>query len=146
MSKTIAAAAARAGLQFVILADHGDGTRVTPPRYLSGVLCIEAVEVNTSGGHLVALGARPSAYPLAGTPAAVVEDVHRLGGMAIAAHPASPRPSLRWHDWSVPLDGLEWLNADSEWRDQLVGSIGRLLFTYALRPVATLASTLDPPG
>lgn len=141
----IAAAAARSGLQFVIVTDHGDGTRLAPPRYLSGVLCIEAVEINTSGGHLVALGARPSAYPLAGTPAAVVEDVHRLGGLAIAAHPASPRASLAWRDWSVPLDGIEWLNADSEWRDELLGSVGRLLFTYALRPVATLASALDRP-
>ncbi|MCC7124208.1 MAG: CehA/McbA family metallohydrolase [Acidobacteria bacterium] len=142
----IAAAAARAGLQFVILTDHGDGTRVAaPPRYLSGVLVIEGVEINTSAGHVVALGARPSSYPLAGSAHAVVEDVQRLGGMAIAAHPDSPRESLAWRDWSVPLDGLEWLNADSQWRDELVGSLGRFLLTYALRPVETLASTLDRP-
>jgi hypothetical protein len=35
----IAAAAARAGLQFVILTDHGDGTRAPePPSYRSSVL------------------------------------------------------------------------------------------------------------
>src|ERR671913_443690 len=80
----IAAAAARAGLKFVIITDHGDGTRVPePPQYRSGVLCIEAVEVNTTGGHLVVLGARPSPYPLAGAPAVVLEDVHRLGGIGI---------------------------------------------------------------
>lgn len=142
----IAAAAARAGLQFVIVTDHGDATRVPePPRYRSGVLCIEAVEINTSGGHLVALGARPSAYPLAGTPRAVLEDVHRLGGMGVAAHPGSPRASLKWTRWDVPVDGLEWLNADSEWRDELLGSLGRLLLTGALRPAETLASTLDRP-
>jgi hypothetical protein len=143
----IAAAAARAGLQFVIITDHGDGTRVPePPRYRSGVLCIEAVEVNTSGGHLVALGARPSPYPLAGTPLAVLEDVHRLGGIGIAAHPESPRASLRWSGWDVPVDGIEWLNADSEWRDELLESLGRLLLTYALRPAETLTSALDRPN
>jgi hypothetical protein len=142
----IAAAASKAGLQFVILTDHGDGTRVpAPPSYRSGVLCIEAVEVNTTGGHLVALGASQSPYPLAGTPQAVLEDVHRLGGMGIAAHPQSPRASLRWSGWDVPVDGIEWLNADSEWRDELLESLGRLLLTYALRPAETLAAALDRP-
>lgn len=144
--EAIAAAASRAGLQFVILTDHGDGTRTPgPPRYRSGVLCIEAVEVNTTGGHLVVLGAAPSPYPLAGSPHAVLEDVHRLGGIGIAAHPGSPRPSLRWTGWDAPIDGIEWLNADSEWRDELLGSLGRLLLTYAFRPAESLASTLDRP-
>lgn len=143
----IAAAAARAGLQFVILTDHGDGTRVPePPRYRSGVLCIEAVEVSTSGGHLAVLGAKTSPFPLAGSPHAVLEDAHRLGGMGIAAHPGSPRASLQWRDWTVPVDGLEWLNADSEWRDEFLESIGRHLLTYALRPRETLTATLDRPS
>lgn len=142
----IAAAAARAGLQFVILTDHGDGTRIpAPPHYRSGVLCIDSVEVNTSAGHLVALGARPAGYPLAGTGQAVLEDIHRLGGFGIAAHPGSPRDSLKWTDWDVPIDGLEWLNADSEWRDEILGALGRLLLTGALRPAETLASILDRP-
>jgi hypothetical protein len=142
----IAAAASRAGLRFVIVTDHGDGTREPePPRYRSGVLVIDALEVNTSGGHLVVLGARPSSYPLAGTPAAVVEDVGRLGGMGIAAHPGSPRASLRWTDWTPPLDGIEWLNADSEWRDEFLASLGRLMLTYAMRPAETLTAALDRP-
>src|SRR5580765_2246725 len=48
----IATAAAAAGLQFVILTDHGDGTRPPDaPRYLHGVLIIDAVELSTTGGH-----------------------------------------------------------------------------------------------
>lgn len=142
----IAAAAARAGLGFVVLTDHGDGTRTPePPRYRHGVLCIDAFEVNTTGGHLVVLGAAPSPYPLAGSPAAVLEDVHRLGGIGIAAHPGSPRASLSWTAWAADIDGLEWLNADSEWRDEMFGSLGRLLLGYAFRPAEALASTLDRP-
>jgi hypothetical protein len=142
----IGAAGAAAGLEFVIVTDHGDGTRrPEPARYRSGVLVIEAVEINTSGGHLVALGIEPSPYPLAGTPRAVLEDVHRLGGFGIAAHPGSPRLSLQWTDWNVPLNGIEWLNADSEWRDEFLDSLGRMLLTYPFRPAETLASMLDRP-
>ena len=142
----IARAAVASGLDFVILTDHGDGTRaVQPPRYVDGVLCIDAVEINTSDGHVVALGMRPSSYPLAGPAVAVVEDIHRLGGMAIAAHPDSPRESLRWLDWSVPVDGVEWLNADSEWRDEFAIALGRMLVTYRLGPAQTLAALLDRP-
>jgi hypothetical protein len=143
----IAAAASRAGLRFVIVTDHGDGTGPPrPPQYRSGVLTIEGVEINTTGGHLVALGAGRSAYPLAGTPTAVLEDVHRLGGFGVAAHPASPRASLRWTDWRAPIDALEWMNGDNEWRDEPPSLLGRLFLTYPVRPAATLASILDRPA
>ena len=53
----IAAAASRAGLKFVVLTDHGDASREPDkPVYVSGVLCIDAVEISTDGGHVVALG------------------------------------------------------------------------------------------
>ncbi len=142
----IAAAAARAGLAFIILTDHGDGTRPPdPPVYLHGVLCVDAVEISSDGGHYVALDMRASPYPLGGEPAAVVEDVHRLGGFGIAAHPDSPRAELAWTDWTVPIDGIEWLNADSEWRNESRVALARVLFDYALRPGPALASLLDRP-
>jgi hypothetical protein len=143
----IAAAASRAGLKFVVITDHGDATRQPdPPTYRSGVLCIDAVEITTSSGHLVALGLRDRApYPLGGDPQDVVEDVARLGGMSIAAHPASPKASLRWTDWRPPLDGLEWLNADSEWRDEHAGSLVRAILTYPWRKPETLAALFDRP-
>ena len=97
----VAAAAARAGLQFVILTDHGDGTREpAPPVYSSGVLVIDAVEISTEDGHVVALGLPKAPYPLGGEPRDVVEDIERLGGMAIAAHPGSVKPELRWTEWT----------------------------------------------
>jgi hypothetical protein len=63
----IAAAAARAGLQFVVVTDHGDGTREpATPAYRSGVLCISGVEISTDGGHYVALSLPRTPYPLGG--------------------------------------------------------------------------------
>jgi hypothetical protein len=142
----IAAAAARAGLKFVILTDHGDASREpAAPAYLQGVLCIDAVEISTDGGHLVALGLPRSPYALGGEARDVVEDVRRLGGMAIAAHPASAKPELRWTDSSASLDGFEWLNGDSEWRDEPLRTLAGALLTYPFRAPETLATLLDRP-
>jgi hypothetical protein len=142
----VAAAAARAGLAFVLLTDHGDGTRTPdPPEYVGGILFIDGVEISTTGGHYVALGLGAAPYPLAGAPSAVVEDVARLGGFGFAAHADSPRTELAWTDWAAPVDGIEWLSADSEWRNESRLTLARVLLDYAVRPGAALASILDRP-
>ncbi|MCY0464255.1 hypothetical protein OVW20_29155, partial [Klebsiella pneumoniae] len=91
-----------------ILTDHGDGTRVPdPPAYRHGVLCIDAGEISTTRGHLVALGLTSgSPYPLAGEPRDVIDDIHRLGGKAVIAHPDSRKSDLRWRaqNQNVPFD------------------------------------------
>jgi hypothetical protein len=143
---SIAAAAARAGLQFIILTDHGDGTRPPePPAYRDGVLTIDGVELNTTGGHYATFGLPVSPYPIAGTPEDVIEDVRRMGGFGVAAHPGSPRPSLSWQEWGSAFDGLEWLNGDSEWRDEPRIPIARTLLTYVVRGPQSLATLLDRP-
>jgi hypothetical protein len=146
-SDDIAAAAARAGLDFIIVTDHGDGMRQPDvPQYRHGVLVIDAVELNTTNGHLVALGLPATPYPFAGTAADVLDDVGRLGGFAIAAHPDSPRPTLKWTAWDVPVDGLEWINADSEWRDESAAGLARALFGYPFRAPGAMASVFDRPN
>ena len=145
----IAAAAARAGVSFIVFTDHGDATR-TPdaPVYRSGVLCLDAVEISTSGGHYVALDMPAAPYPLAGEPRDVVDDVRRLGGFGIAAHPDSPKAELRWSDWNAPVDGVEWINPDTSWRVHAASGFRsrfRLvegLLHYPIRPAETLASLL----
>jgi hypothetical protein len=142
----VARAASRAGLKFAIFTDHGDGAGApTPPEYLHGVLCVDGVEVSTNQGHYVALGIGQSPYPLGGDADAVAEDVARLGGFGIAAHPFSARHELAWGDWAVPVDGVEWLNADSEWRDERRAALGYALIGYLARPAGALASLLDRP-
>lgn len=144
----IAAAAARAGLRFVVLTDHGDATRAPdPPTYRHGVLTIDAVEINTLAGHVVALGLdRPAPYPLAGEARDVVDDIHRLGGWAVVAHPDSPNADLRWRDWNVAYDGVEWLNADSEWRDETPERLIWAALRSIVRPAESVASLFGRPS
>ena len=142
----VAAAAARAGLNFIVLTDHGDGTRKPdPPQYRHGVLVIDGVELSTERGHYIAIGLPQAPYPLRGEPRDVVEDVTRLGGFGIVAHAHSAKPGLQWHAWNAPFDGMEWLNADTEWRDERRQQIARALARYPFRPVETLAALLDRP-
>jgi len=142
----VARAAGQAGLQFLIVTDHGDGTRPPdPPQYRSGVLTLDGVEISTAGGHYIAVGLPQTPYPLGGEPDTVVEDVRRLGGFGVVAHPKSPKAGLSWRDPTLAVDAIEWLNADSEWRDEsrlhLLASAAR----YSLRPSETLASLLSRP-
>jgi hypothetical protein len=113
---------------------------------VNDVLCLDGVEISTNHGHYIALGLPASPYPLGGDAEAVAEDVARLGGFGVAAHPFSPRAELRWSDWSVPVGGLEWLNADSEWRDEGRLRLSRAVLDYLWRPAGALASLLDRPS
>ena len=142
----VARAARRAGIAFVVLTDHGDGTRPPdPPAYRDGVLCIDAAEINSIDGHIVALGlAGPAPYPLAGPARDVIEDIHRLGGWAVIAHPESPRADLRFRAQNVPFDGIEWLNVDSEWRDETEGLMAAAV-RGLLRPAETMATFFARP-
>lgn len=146
----IAAAASRAGFQFIVVTDHGDGTRKPePPTYRSGVLLLDGVEISTRGGHYVAVGLPQAPYPLGGAAADVVEDVRRLGGFGIAAHPDSPKAELRWREWQTPFDGVELVNPDTSWRVHAFASDGwskwlllRTLLAYPLRPAESIARIL----
>lgn len=142
----IASAAARAGLSFVITTDHGDGTRTPdPPRYYGEVLLLDGVEVSTTEGHYLAVGHHASAYPLGGEARDVVEDIARLGGFGVAAHPFSTKESLRWKDWTTPIDGIEWLNTDSAWRDESWPRLVLAMLHYPIRPSETIASLFGRP-
>lgn len=143
----VARAAARAGLDWVIVTDHGDATRqADPPVYLQGVLIIDAAEISTSSGHVVALGLNEgSPYPLAGRAEDVIEDIHRQDGWAIAAHPDSPNDALRWSTGGVAFDGIEWLNADSEWRDEALSTLAGATVRSMFRPAETVVSLFSRP-
>jgi hypothetical protein len=140
------AAANRAGLQFVVSTEHGDGTREPlVPAYRDGVLWIEGVEISTTDGHYATAGMSRAPYVLAGEGRDVADDVRRLGGFGVAAHGDSPKSEAQWRDWHAPIDGLEWLNLDSVWREAGLARLARATITYWFRGPATLASLGSRP-
>lgn len=142
----VARAAGKAGLDFVVLTDHGDGTAGPhPPEYLHGVLLLDGVEVTTLTGHYAAFGAAQAPYPLGGPAYAVVEDVARLGGFGAAAHPDSEKSELQWRDWSAEAGALEWINGDSAWRDESASTLARGIVDYIFRPGPALANLVERP-
>jgi hypothetical protein len=91
-----------------------------------------------------------SPYPLGGEPRDVIEDVHRLGGFGIVAHPDSPKPELRWREWTAPFDGMEIVNPDTSWRVHLREPqwqprlrLVQAFLAYPFRPAAAIASLID---
>jgi hypothetical protein len=123
------------------------------PSYHAGVLCLDGVEISTSGGHYAAFDMPRSPYPLAGEPRDVVEDVRRLGGFGIAAHPDSPKPQLAWTDWTIPVDAIELLNPDTSWRILTARSdwmsrrrLATALLDYPFRAPEVMAGLLQPTG
>ena len=80
----------------------------------------------------------------------VVEDVKRLGGFGIAAHPDSPKPELQWKDWIAPFDGLEIINLDTAWRQKVTDTTWRpkaglaaRLLTYPFRPAESITGLIS---
>lgn len=72
----------------------------------NGVIVLPGVELTAAGFHMATIDVRaPVAWRQAAAQA--VAAVHAQGGVAIAAHPKSPRPS-KWDDAAIDvLDGFE---------------------------------------
>lgn len=142
----IAAIAADVGLSFVVFTDHGDGIEESDlPAYHSGVLCIGSTEISTDGGHYIAVDLPKTPYPLGGQVAGVVEDVERLGGFGVIAHPGSKKSTFRWDNWDLKFDAMEWFNVDSEWRNEPLLRLVASPIHYLLKPSETIAQLLDRP-
>ena len=108
----VAAAARRAGLDFLALADHNSlAARDAAGRHGAMTLLV-GTEVSPPGNrdHYLVFGTEDVPDPNA-PPAAVVTAVREAGGFGIVAHPdygAAPRlrlPAYPWTDWDAP--GIE---------------------------------------
>ena len=140
----VAAAADRAGLDFVILTDHGtpNFASLDEQQQIGRVLVLAGTEISSSRGHLVALGFSRPAQPFPQNAEDAAREVRALGGFTVIAHPYA-KIRWSWGDWT-DYSGLEIINADADLRR---GWVGSLLYAPALilRPTLALLKTLDPP-
>ncbi len=110
--REVARAAAGAGLDFVVLNDHGrpnlGAQRATA--WLHGVLVVGASEFSLHAGHLAVLGARAEAMAYPPEAGEAIADVERDGGASFLAHPCDSR--IPWTEPGVPgASGIEVISA-----------------------------------
>lgn len=139
-------AARDAGLQFVVVTDHN----VLVPGdegYRDGVLVVEATEISTSFGHVVALG-----VPRALTPEERERDplgaIRALGGVAVVAHPFHPtRPFTGWDRGA--WRGFEVVSNDTAWHsvvhDRAVGKAAVAALTLPWDSARSVLALSDSP-
>jgi hypothetical protein len=146
----IAVAARETGADVVIVTDHDDLAARGEAGWHDSVLLIAGHEVSPShGSHLLALGTDVTIPHGGRTSRAVLDDLHRRGGVGFAAHPfslggwllgragrAAPYSRLQ-----APLDGIEVWSLVTDTLEYLRSPL-RLL-RFARDPDAVLT---DPPA
>ena len=141
----VAAAAARQGLDFIILTDHGNPNRASlaGQGLKEGVLVLAGTELSVSRGHLVALDFRPPEKDFARNAEEVALEVAAAGGFTVIAHPFS---KTRW-SWggAAAFDGLEIITADSMVKKNLLRAIPYLP-ALLISPRIFLLKALDRPA
>lgn len=138
----IALAAARAGLDFVVVTDHNVWVRGVEG-YTDGVLLLVGEEVHSvrrfpQVSHLLIYGAEEEMAPLAADPQRLIRQVNERGGLCFLAHPyekGSPiSPDLEaipWVDWEVEgYTGLEIWNTMSEFKGLLWSRLAVLFYAF----------------
>jgi hypothetical protein len=142
---SVAAAGAAAGLDFVILTDHGapNEASLAAQGRKSGILLLAGSELSTSRGHLAALGFERPARPFSQNAEEAAGEIDRLGGFSIIAHPYS-KTHWSWGDWAF-YGGIEVFNGDTSVKKHLLRSLLHLP-ALLLRPEAALLPLIDPPA
>lgn len=139
-------AAAEAGLDFVVLTDHGDprALSVEGEGYAEGVLLLVGSEISTEGGHILALDIPDPVFRFGTDAAEALRDVDEMGGFSVAAHPVALRPNFAWEGWELPgLNGIELFNFFTGFRRQSALSLVTALLAYPLSPRRGLAVALE---
>lgn len=116
----LAAAAARAGLRWIIITDHDDTRAHAEQGWYDDVAVMAGYEITPSRNHYLVFGL-DELVSKEQSPAEYVQEVSAKGGVGIVAHPDEQvshelTEPYRWEDWSIRgFDGIELWNYMSEW-------------------------------
>ena len=139
-------AAKAAGLDYVIITDHGHFDAKPLEGYSGKLLVIVGAEISTRSGHVLAFGLPDTPFRFSDDADEVLDDIRELGGAAILAHPDSPRQDFRWTQAETPGPwGIEVLNGDTQWRSMRWLDAAALL-AYPLNPRYALLGALNRPA
>ncbi|MCP2605124.1 PHP domain-containing protein [Candidatus Aminicenantes bacterium AH-873-B07] len=144
----IAKRALRAGIDFIIITDHGNinnanKTSLNYQGWLKGILVLAGSEITVREGHFVALGFKISSGEFSVEAKYAMNQIKKLGGFSIVAHPYNIRNP--WTGWEAKdFIGIEIINMDSAWRKGFFFSIPYYL-SFPLNSQYSLLKMIDFP-
>lgn len=140
----IAGLASKAGLNFIILTDHGSPNRESyeGQGWKHGVLVLAGSELSVSRGHLVGLGFRPPYDDFSLNAEEAVYGIMAAGGFSVIAHPYS-KAQWSWGEY-VGYAGIEIMDADTAMRKDFLLSLP-FLPALLLKPDYALLKFIDSP-
>jgi hypothetical protein len=118
LPEEVAAGARAANLDFIVSTDHNTSSAAGVWGRLAGpdLLVIDGEEITTRNGHYTALGLPAGTWidwryrAVDGGLARAVHDIHRAGGLAVAAHPLATCVGCGWRFGFAGLDAVEVWN------------------------------------
>jgi hypothetical protein len=143
-TEEIAGIASKAGLNFIILTDHGNPNRKSyaSQGWENGLLVLAGSEVSVSRGHLVGLDFKLPSSNFSQNAEEAVYGITAVGGFTVIAHPYS---KIQW-SWGeyVGYSGIEIINADTMLKEGLFLS-APYLPALLIKPSYALLKILDSP-
>jgi len=120
----IAAAAASAGMRYIIITDHNTLAALREEGYQQGIVVLAGIELNNQCCHYLALNVAGKPSCCDHEPQKVISAVAAKGGLGFIAHPFEKGSSLidggkayPWTSWPVfGFTGIEIWNYSSHWR------------------------------
>ena len=139
-------AARAAKLSFIVITDHGTLDAKKLEGYHGNLLVIVGTETSTISGHLLGVGIPDPDFRFSGNPLDTLKDIRDLDGLAIVAHPMSPRKAFLWSGWELPGSwGLEIINLDSMRRTAGWPNMLKTAFLSGLNPRYAALRLLTTP-
>jgi len=119
----VARIAARQGLDFIIVTDHGNPNRASfrSQGWREGVLVLAGTEISSNRGHLVGLGFENVDEDFSPNAEEAAYQLRSQGGFSVIAHPYS-KTSWTWGQ-TVAYGGIEIISADGVLKRDIVPSI-----------------------
>ena len=155
----IAAAAARAGLKFIVFTDHGDAHARARSAGVSRRACCASTASRSARPAATTSRSTCRRRRIRSAARRATSSRTCAGSAGSASRRIRIRRSreLRWREWAAPFDGIELLNPDTSWRQRIAhgdrGAVrrgrrrcSRALLDYPFRPAESIAGLLQPTG
>jgi predicted metal-dependent phosphoesterase TrpH len=148
----VAAAARAAGLDFIVSTDHNTSSTAGVWGAYAGpdLLIVDGEEITTRNRHYTALGLPAGTWigwryrAADGGLARFVDEIHRAGGLAVAAHPNAACVACGWKFGYAGLDAVEVWNGPGTVTWSTTPRNARYVRAEVRRADATMVALTNP--